>query len=105
MEKVENPILGKWQQTKGQPYEGLWFEFFEDGSFKAAYPEMSVTSSGHYSLSADLLNLDQTQHSFGLVGVFQGRFKIEADALWLALSESGEKAPEDLSKARHYIKQ
>mgnify|MGYP000862982222 CR=1 FL=1 len=105
MEKAENTILGKWQQMKGQPFEGLWFEFFEDGSFKAAYPEMGVTSSGKYSYSGDLINLNQTQHTLGLVGVFEGRFKIESNVLRLSLSDAGEKAPENLSKARNYIKQ
>ncbi len=99
-----NSILGKWAQPAGQPYPGLWFQFNEDGSFSADYSERGITSSGTYSVSEDLIFMDQTQHTLGLVGKFEGRISIEGDALKMALGNPGEKAPEDLSKARIYLK-
>lgn len=100
-----NPLVGKWQQPAGQPYAGLWFIFTEDGSFWAEYPEMGITSSGAYSLDGDLISMDQTQHSLGLVGRFEGRYSVENGVLKLALGNPGEAAPIDLSKARIYLKQ
>jgi len=105
MEKPDNPIIGKWQQPAGQPYAGLWFEFNPDGNFQAVYSEMGVTSSGTFIVSGDLLYLDQTQHSFGLIGKFEGRFRIDSASLLMSLGNPGEKAPVDLSKARLYLKQ
>jgi len=105
MEKPDNPIIGKWQQPEGQPYAGLWFAFNQDGTFQAVYSEMGVTSSGTFIVSADQLYLDQTQHSFGLIGKFEGRFKIDSASLMMSLGDAGEKAPADLSKARLYLRQ
>jgi len=45
-----NPLIGQWQQPAGQPFPGLWFEFHEDGTFKADYSEMGILSSGTYSV-------------------------------------------------------
>jgi len=100
-----NSLIGKWQQPAGQPYPGLWFAFYEDGTFKAEFLEMGITSSGTYALNGDKISMDQNQHSLGLVGKFEGRFAIENDTLKLALGNPGEKAPDDLGKARIYIKQ
>ena len=105
MEKPRNPIIGKWQQPVGQSYAGLWFQFNEDGSFQAVYSEMGITSSGTFIVSEDLIYMDQNQHSLGLIGKFEGRFKVEKDTLQLSLGNPGEKAPADLSKARLYQKQ
>lgn len=99
-----NPIIGKWVQPAGQPYPGLWFQFNEDGTFLAEFGEMGITSSGTYSVSGDLIFMNQTQHTLGLVGKFEGRISIEGDTLKMSLGNPGEKAPEDLSKARVYIK-
>ncbi|HNZ01305.1 MAG TPA: hypothetical protein PLS77_11780 [Anaerolineaceae bacterium] len=99
-----NPLIGKWTQPAGQPYPGLFFVFNEDGSFRAEFAEMGITSSGTYSVSGDILSMNQSQHTLGLVGQFEGRFAVEDDALKLALGNPGEKAPEDLSKARIYIR-
>lgn len=99
-----NPLIGQWQQPAGQPFPGLWFEFHADGTFKADYSEMGITSSGTYTLSGDLIFMDQTQHAMGLVGKFEGRFAIEGSTLKMALGNPGEKAPDDLSKARIYLK-
>ncbi|MBA3073232.1 MAG: hypothetical protein FP831_06530 [Anaerolineae bacterium] len=105
MEKPDNPIIGKWQQPVGQPYAGLWFEFNLDGTFQAVYTEMGVTSAGTFIVSEDQIYLDQTQHSFGLIGKFEGRFKIDSASLLMSRGNAGEKAPVDLSKARLYLKQ
>lgn len=99
-----NPLIGKWQQPAGQPYPGLWFAFEEDGTFRADFSEMGITSSGTYTLNGDLISMDQTWHSLGLVGKFEGRFAVEGNTLKMALGNPGEKAPEDLSKARIYLK-
>ncbi|MEN6572594.1 MAG: hypothetical protein ABFD24_12220 [Anaerolineaceae bacterium] len=99
-----NPLIGQWQQPAGQPFPGLWFEFHTDGTFKADYSEMGITSSGTYSVSGDLISMDQVEHTLGLVGKFEGRFAIEGSTLKMALGNPGEKAPEDLSKARIYLK-
>ncbi len=100
-----NQLIGKWQQPAGQPYPGLWFMFNEDGTFQAEFNEMGITSSGTYALNGDLISMDQSQHSLGLVGKFEGRFAVEKDTLKMALGNPGEKAPADLSKARIYIRQ
>lgn len=100
-----NLITGKWMQPEGQPYPGLWFQFNEDGTFEAIFTAMGITSSGTYAVSGDTISMDQTQHSLGLVGKFEGRTAIEKDTLKMALGNPGEKAPENLDKARIYLKQ
>jgi hypothetical protein len=97
-------ILGKWQQPEGQAYAGLWFWFKEDGTFEAEYSAMGITSGGTYLLRDDLITLDQSQHSLGLIGKFEGRFTIENDTLTMALANPGESAPDDVSKGRIYKK-
>jgi len=99
-----NPLIGQWQQPAGQPFPGLWFEFHEDGTFKADYSEMGILSSGTYSVNGDLVFMDQTQHTLGMVGKFEGRFSIEGNTLKMAVGNPGEKAPADLSNARIYLK-
>ena len=44
-------IVGKWQQPAGQAFPGLWFQFNEDGTFQAEFPEMGITSGGTYRVS------------------------------------------------------
>lgn len=100
-----NPLIGKWQQPAGQPYPGLWFLFNDDGTFSAEFSEMGITSSGTYALNGDLISMDQNKHSLGLVGKFEGRFAIEGSVLKMALGNPGEQAPDDLGKARIYIRQ
>jgi hypothetical protein len=99
-----NAIVGKWQQPEGQAYAGLWFEFNEDGTFRAEYSEMGITSSGTYEIREDLIFIDQAQHSLGLVGKFEGRFTITNGTLQMALGNPGEKAPLDTSHGRLYLK-
>ncbi|HCS40054.1 MAG: hypothetical protein ACYDH2_01865 [Anaerolineaceae bacterium] len=105
MEKPDNPIIGKWQQPAGQPYAGQWLEFNLDGTFQTVYSELGVTSSGTYIVSDDHIYLNQTQHSFCLLGKFEGRFRIDSSSLLLSLRNTFDKTPVDLSKARLYLKQ
>ena len=99
-----NPLIGKWQQPEGQAYAGLVFTFKEDGTFESEYAAMGITSSGSYEVKDDLISMDQSKHSLGLVGRFNGRFLVENDTLKMGFSNPGEKAPEDLSNARLYLK-
>jgi hypothetical protein len=99
-----NPLVGKWQQPEGQAYAGLIFDFKEDGTFKSEYIDMGITSSGTYTVENDVIHMDQTSHTFGLLGKFDGRFLIEGDSIKLIFGNPGEPAPEDLSKARLYHK-
>lgn len=89
-------ILGKWLQPKGQPFAGLWFEFKEDGTFKAYYPDMGIESSGTYTAADGLIDMDQTKHSFGLVGQFTGRYSVEGSTMIMNLADPGGARPDGL---------
>lgn len=98
-------IVGKWAQEAGQPYAGLWFDFKEDGTFIAQYDAMGIVSAGTYHIEGSSIDVNQTSHTFGLVGEFKGLFKIEGDHLKLALASGSEQPrPSDLEEARRYIK-
>ncbi len=97
-------IIGKWQQPEGQPYAGLWFQFNEDGTFTAEFSEMGIKSSGTYMISGDLIEMDQTAHTFGIIGSFNGRIEIKNDTLKMSLGNPGEDVPENLEKARLYLR-
>lgn len=97
-------LVGKWKQPEGQAYAGLVFDFRPDGTFDSEYPTMGITSSGKYRVDGDVIYMDQTAHTFGLVGKFSGRFAVEGDTLKLLFGNPGEPAPEDLGKARLYLK-
>jgi len=98
-------ILGKWIQDETQPYPGLWFEFKEDGTFKAEYDAMGIVSGGTYSVHDDQIDMNQTEHTFGLVGQFRGIFAVEGDLLKMAVASGSEQPrPTDLSEARIYDK-
>ena len=99
-----NPLIGKWQQPEGQAYAGLIFDFKEDGTFESEYAEMGITSSGTYTVEGEVIHMNQTNHTFGLLGKFDGRFAVEGDSMKLIFGNPGEPAPEDLSKARIYQK-
>ncbi|HSN95351.1 MAG TPA: hypothetical protein VLR89_09870 [Anaerolineaceae bacterium] len=102
---MTKPILGKWTQTASQPYPGLFFNFKEDGTFEAVYEAMAITSSGTWSTEGDEIDIDQTSHTFGLVGKFIGRFEIDGDLLKMNLVTAGEKErPENLTGAVIYQK-
>jgi len=66
---------------------------------------MGITSSGTYEVEGDVIHMDQTSHTFGLLGKFSGRFAVEGETLKLLFGNPGEPAPEDLSKARLYLKE
>ncbi len=97
-------ILGKWQQPAGQAFPGLWFQFNADGTFRAEYEDMGVDSSGTYTLDGEKINLDQTAHSFGMLGKFLGLWKVEGETLYLAVGQTNGAHPIDLSGARIYKK-
>ena len=98
-------IIGKWIQSEGQPYAGLWFEFNSDGTFEAQYEPMGITSSGTYKINGDKIDMDQAAHTLGMVGEFKGRFEIEDKTLKMALASTpGGERPEDLANARTYKK-
>ncbi len=100
-----NGIAGKWAQIEGQPYPGLSFHFFEDGHFEAEYEAMGITSSGTYRVEGDQIDMDQTQHTFGLVGPYTGLFAVDGDHLKLhVVAAADHERPHDLSGAVIYKK-
>lgn len=99
-------IIGKWIQIEGQPYEGLWFNFKPDGTFEAQYDAMGIVSSGTYDTDKEKINMDQTAHTFGLVGMFKGIFSIEDNILKMSIAASaGHDRPDTLEDARKYRKE
>lgn len=99
-------LIGKWAQIEGQPYEGLWFEFKDDGTFEAQYEPMGIVSSGTYQTEGGDIILQQTSHTLGMVGEFKGKFAVEDDKLKMALASGpGGQQPADLSDARIYQKE
>ena len=98
-------LIGTWAQIEGQPYPGLAFTFQSDGTFSAVYELMSINSAGTYKTEGELIEMNQTQHSFGLIGLFVGRFKVEGSRLLLNVVAAGaQEAPADLSGAVVYEK-
>lgn len=97
-----NDIIARWEQPEGQPFPGLWFEFRADGTFRAEFAEMGIISGGRYTTAGSQIDMDQTEHTLGMVGKFAGLYAIEGDTLKMALGGSGEPRPEDLSDARLY---
>jgi hypothetical protein len=98
-------IIGKWAQKAGQPYEGLWFEFNDDGSFKAQYEPMGIVSGGTYVIDDQKITMHQTSHTLGFTGEFKGLIKVEDGELKMALASSAEQPrPENYSEARLYQK-
>lgn len=101
-------LLGKWVMMKGQQFAGLWFEFHPDGRYTSELPGLiKVRASGTYTSSPDgLVEMDQSQHSMGMVGKFLGRYQIQEDGtLLLAFAQApGGPRPDDLTSARRYEK-
>ena len=91
-----NDLLGKWQQPAGQAFPGLWFEFRDDGTFLASLEEMGITSSGTYQAKDGLIDMDQTQHTLGLLGHFVGVYGVEGDTLTMNLADPGAPRPTSL---------
>jgi sporulation-control protein spo0M len=100
-------LIGKWQQPEGEAYPGLYFEFRPDGTYRAVFEEMGITSSGTYTAANGLIDIDQTQHTMGLMGKFEGRYEIKGDTLIMALNDPTQPRPESLEhrNKRRYIKQ
>jgi hypothetical protein len=99
-------IIGKWVQAEGQPYQGLWFEFREDATFKAEYEPMSISSAGTYVIEGEKITMQQAEHTLGFTGEFQGRFTVNGQQLKMALAAGpGGARPQGLSEARIYIKE
>jgi len=103
---MEQTILGKWSQTEGQPYPGLYFNFKQDGTFEARYDALGIVSSGTWQTQENKIDMDQQKHTFGLVGKYEGLYQIDGDLLRLSLVAAGEhERPTDLEKAVHYKKE
>jgi len=101
-----NEIIGKWVQIEGQPYEGLWFIFSPDGKFEAKYDPMGIESSGTYELAEGKIDMNQTAHTFGLVGMFKGVYSIADDILKMSIAASADhERPDTLNDARIYRKE
>ncbi len=97
-------ITGKWQQPAGQPYPGLWFKFYEDGTFRAEYPEMGIVSSGTFTVDGEQIDMNQAQHTLGFTGLFLGLWKVEGDTLKMAVGQVPGQRPTDFGSARTYNK-
>lgn len=98
-------LLGKWIMAQGQPFPGLWFEFNADSTYRAELPGvLSIKSGGTYQAHPDgTIEMNQTEHTMGLVGLFQGRYLVSGSTLKLSLSAApGGPRPADLSQARIY---
>ena len=99
-------LVGKWVQIEGQPYEGLWFRFNNDGTFEAQYEPMGIVSSGIYETDGDEITMQQSSHTLGMVGEFKGLYQIEDGKLKMTLAPGpGKDRPEDLTDARVYNKE
>jgi len=104
--KQMNELSGKWVQGEGQPYPGLYFEFFEDGTFKAELASMSITSSGTYHADSGKITMDQQKHTLGMTGIFEGIYQIEGSTLAMALADGpGQPCPTSFDSARIYQKE
>lgn len=99
-------IVGKWQQPEGQAFPGLWFDFKPDGTFQAALDSMGITSSGHYNAADGEVDIEQTQHTLGLIGRFVGRYAVQGDTLVMNLGDPGTPRPDSLEgkNKRIYVK-
>ena len=87
---MDKALLGKWTQTEDQPYPGLFFLFLEDGTFEARYAALGIISSGTWQADDGLIDMDQDKHTFGLVGKYEGCYKIEDNLLKMNLVTAGE---------------
>ena len=87
---MDKSLLGKWTQTEDQSYPGLFFLFLEDGNFEARYDALGIVSSGTWQADEGLIDMDQKKHTFGLVGKYEGCYKIEDNLLKMNLVTAGE---------------
>lgn len=91
-------LVGKWQQPEGQRYPGLSFEFYPDGTYQAVLEELGIVSSGTYHAANGLIDLNQTQHTTGLLGQFEGRYRLHGETLSMTFSEPGRLRPASLEQ-------
>lgn len=101
---MKNPLIGKWIENEDMPYPGLCFVFNEDGTFDATYDAMAIVSGGTWSAEGNQIDMDQTHHTFELLGKFVGLFEIEGDQLKMALVTESNERPETLELATHYTR-
>lgn len=103
---MDKTLLGKWTQTEGQPYPGLYFMFLDDGTFEARYDALGIVSSGTWQADEGLIDMDQQKHTFGLVGNYIGRYRINGAELRMSLVAGGEHPrPATLDQAVIYVKE
>jgi len=102
---MDKTLLGKWTQTEDQSYPGLFFLFLEDGNFEARYDPLGIVSGGTWQADEGLIDMDQQKHTFGLVGKYEGCYKIEGNLLRMNLVAAGDHArPVNLQGAVTYRK-
>ena len=101
---MNEKLIGKWIQNADQEYPGLWFDFKADGSFVAGYEALGIESGGTWSVDENKIEMDQTYHTFGLLGKVAGIFAIEGDQLLMAVVGADQKPPETLDKATRYTR-
>ena len=101
---MKEAIIGKWSQNEGQDYPGLWFDFKEDGSFKAGYEAMGIESGGTWTAEGNKIDIDQTYHTFGFIGKTIGIFEIEGDQLKLEMVSEEVGRPETFGAPLLYTK-
>jgi hypothetical protein len=102
---LKQAILGKWEVPQGQEYAGLQFHYHADGSFRADFPSMGVTSGGTWTLQGNELDMEQTQHSMGWVGLFRALVEIAEDGQTMKVAVAGgpgQPRPADFGKHRLY---
>ncbi|HMN13458.1 MAG TPA: hypothetical protein PKD55_14140 [Bellilinea sp.] len=101
---MDERLIGKWKQPETQTYPGLWFDFHADGTFTADYEPMAIKSGGTYETKENgVIDVDQTSHTFGLVGKFLGLYEIDGSLLKLNLvSAEGHDRPANLTGAVLY---
>ncbi len=84
----------------------MYFIFKEDGVFEAYYDALGVVSGGTYQTQGNQIDMDQTSHTFGLIGKFEGIYEIEGNVLRLALVGAGEQSrPTTLDLAVVYLRE
>ena len=85
-------LIGTWAQIEGQPYPGLAFTFTRTHIFCRLRND-EHHFQGTYTTDGELIELNQTQHSFGLIGLFVGRYQSGSTRLLLNVVASGSRTP------------
>ncbi|GAB4401039.1 MAG: hypothetical protein Kow00123_09830 [Anaerolineales bacterium] len=98
-------IVGLWEIPAGQEYAGLRFRYNPDGTFEADYPPMGIKSSGTWTLTGNELDMNQTQHTLGWVGLFRALVDISEDGQTMKVAVAAGPnlpRPTDFTKYRLY---